>query len=268
MKRDWELIRWILKKAHSCEDAYPLVLTQGIYNGDHYALSIDELDFRKVCQHILFLRDENLAVVRVLGGAYLSEAGVAIDRLTMLGHSFLEASQDEQNWQQVVEAFKERGGSVQELIDSLKNSNQTGTHLIKNSNSTGNFVDLKIIDELRSARSSSFDLSKVIQFCEEINSSFSIENYIATTLLIRALINHIPPVFGQKTFQQVMSQVSKSRRELFKPLEEISRDVADLHTHDLIRHKENLPTRNQVEPFKPSLEVLLHEVVVEIQKIK
>jgi len=267
MKRDWELIRWILNEAHSCEDAYPLVLTQGIYNGIHYALKIDEHDFRKVCQHILFLGDENLAVVRVLGGTHLSEAGVVIDRITMLGHSFLEAAQDEHKWQQIAEAPKEKGGSIKELIDSLKNSNQTVTHLI-NKNLMGDFVDLKIIEELRSAINSSFDLSKVIRFCEEINSSFSIGNYIATTLLIRALINHIPPVFGQKTFQQVISQVSKSRRELFKSLEEISRDVADLHTHDLIRHNENLPTRNQVEPFKPSLEVLLHEVVVEIQRIK
>ena len=90
MKRDWDLIRWILNEVESCEDAYPLVLTQAIYNGDHYPLKVDEHDFRKVCQHILLLRDENLADVRVLGGTSLSLAGVAVDRLTILGHSFLE----------------------------------------------------------------------------------------------------------------------------------------------------------------------------------
>jgi hypothetical protein len=64
----------------------------------------------------------------------------------------------------------------------------------------------------------------------------------------------------------VVSQVSKSRRELFKPLDDVARDVADLHTHDLIRHKEVLPTKNQLEPFKANLEFLLQEVLVEVQK--
>nr|WP_290228151.1 DUF2513 domain-containing protein [Trichocoleus desertorum] len=266
MQRDWDLIRWLLNEVESCEDPYPLVLTQGMYGGEHYALDIDSQDFLKVFQHILFLGDENLAIVRVLGSKHLSSDGVAIDRLTMLGHSFLEAARDENLWTQAVEAVKEKGGSVKDLINNLKYINQTDAHLRQESNLVSDFVDHKIIEELRSVVSLSFDLSKVIRFCEEINSSFSSGNYIATTLLMRALINHIPPVFGQKTFQQVISQVSKSRRELFKPLEEVSRDVADLHTHDLIRHKENLPTRNQVEPFKPNLEVLLHEIVVEMQK--
>ncbi len=266
MKRNWNLIHWILNEVESCETAHPLVITQGVYGSEHYALDLDSHDFLKVCQHVLFLGDEELAVVRVLGGKNLTSTGVAIDRLTMLGHSFLEAARDENHWKQAVEAIKEKGGSVQDLIKDLKHLNQTGTYLKRDSNLISDFVDHKTLEELRLVVSSSFDLSKVIRFCEEINSCFSSGNYIATTLLMRALINHIPPIFGQKTFQQVISQVSKSRRELFKPLEEISRDIADLHTHDLIRHKENLPTRNQVEPFKPNLEVLLHEILVEMKK--
>lgn len=67
-------------------------------------------------------------------------------------------------------------------------------------------------------------------------------------------------------FQQVVSQVSKSRRELFKPLDEVARDVADIHTHELIRHKEILPTRNQLECFKPNIEFILAEIIVELEK--
>ncbi|MBD2255760.1 hypothetical protein H6G14_31780 [Nostoc parmelioides FACHB-3921] len=131
-----------------------------------------------------------------------------------------------------------------------------------------NYVNYQIIEYLKLVKSSKFDLDKLVGFCEELNSSFNSGNYIASILVIRAIINHIPPIFGQQTFHQVISQVSKSRRELFKPLEEIARDVADLHTHDVIRHKENLPTRNQVEPFKPNLEFLLQEILVEMEKIK
>jgi hypothetical protein len=129
------------------------------------------------------------------------------------------------------------------------------------------FVEPSVIADLRQSNHRKYDLTKVVRFCEELNSSFSSGNYLASSLLIRALLNHIPPIFGHTTFQQVVSQSPKSVKELLKPLEEISRDVADLHTHSLIRHKESLPTRSQVEPFKASLEVLLHEIIAKVQEL-
>jgi hypothetical protein len=126
------------------------------------------------------------------------------------------------------------------------------------------FVEPSVIEDLRNCMGKKYDLTKVVRLCEELNSSFSSGNYLASTLLIRALLNHVPPVFGHTSFQQVVSQSGKSVKELLKPLEEISRDVADLHTHALIRHKESLPTKNQVEPFKANLEVLLHEILSKV----
>lgn len=128
------------------------------------------------------------------------------------------------------------------------------------------FVEPSVVEQLHQCPSKNFDLAKVVRFCEELNSSYASGNYLATTLLIRALLNHVPPVFGHTTFQQVMSQSPKSVKDLLKPLEEICRDVADLHTHSLIRHKESLPTKSQVEPFKASLEVLLHEIIAKSQE--
>ena len=128
------------------------------------------------------------------------------------------------------------------------------------------FVEPSVIENLRQSSNKKYDLKKVVRICEELNSSYSLGNYLASTLLIRALLNHIPPVFGQIAFQQVVSQAGKSVKELLKPLEEISRDVADLHTHSLIRHKESLPTKSQVEPFKANLEVLLHEIIAKLQE--
>jgi hypothetical protein len=130
------------------------------------------------------------------------------------------------------------------------------------------FVEPSVIDQLRQCPSKEYDLGKVVRFCEELNSSYSSGNYLATTLLIRALLNHVPPVFGHTTFQQVVSQSPKSVKELLRPLEEVSRDVADLHTHSMIRRKESLPTKSQVEPFRASLEVLLHEIVAKAQDPK
>jgi hypothetical protein len=132
--------------------------------------------------------------------------------------------------------------------------------------STDVLVDPSVIDQLRQCPSKKFDLSKVVRFCEELNSSYSAGNYLASTLLIRALLNHVPPLFGHGTFQQVVAQSPRSVKEVLRPLEEVSRDVADLHSHSMIRHKENLPTKGQVEPFKANLEVLLHEIIVKAQE--
>jgi|SRR6266542_343473 len=128
------------------------------------------------------------------------------------------------------------------------------------------FVEPSVIEDLRRSNNKKHDLAKFVRFCEELNNSFSSGNFLASTLLIRALLNHVPPVFGHATFQQVVSQSRKSVKELLKPLEDISRDVADLHTHSLIRHKESLPTKSQVEPFKASFEVLLHEIIAKVQE--
>ncbi len=257
MKRDWDLLRWILDQVVSCPSSYPVTLTNGaMYGGPHYALDIGERKFEEVYEHIMLLGNSGLAEVRNLGRTQAGPAGVAIDRLTMAGHTFLEAARDETRWQQAMKTVNGKGGAVKDLLDDLQRP------LVQ----TTKFVDPEIIEQLRLEKNSKFDLSKVICFCEELNSSFSAGNYLASALLLRALINHIPPIFGHTTFHQVVSQVSKTRRELFKPLDEVARDVADLHTHDLIRHKEISPTRNQLEPFKPSLEFLLQEILVELHK--
>jgi len=152
---------------------------------------------------------------------------------------------------------------IQPLIDYIREITETS---IEWSEILDEFIDSSIIEQLNQIKNSKFDLTKVIRFCEELNNSFSVGNYLASTLLLRAIINHVPPIFGHTTFSQVVSQASKSRKELFKLLEESARPVADLHTHDIIRHKEILPTKNQLEPFKPSLEFLLQEIVIELQK--
>lgn len=125
----------------------------------------------------------------------------------------------------------------------------------------GAFVDPSVIDALRKSTNKRYDLSKVVRFCEELNSSYSAGNYLASTLLIRALLNHVPPVFGHTTFLQVASEAPRPVGVPLKLLEEECRKVADLHTHLTIRCKENLPTRSQLDPFQAGLEVLLQEIL-------
>jgi hypothetical protein len=146
------------------------------------------------------------------------------------------------------------------LYISLKELSETQ----KRGKSAEMFVAVSVLDDLRRSKNKKYDLAKVVRFCEELNSSYAAGNYLASILLIRALINHVPPVFGQNTFGQVVSQAGRSLKELLKPLDEIARDVGDLHTHSLIQRQESLPTKNQVEPFKANLEVLLQNIIVRV----
>jgi hypothetical protein len=124
MKRNWDLLRWILNQAESYQGGHPIVLSIGIYNGSHYKLDIGELDFGEVCEHMLLLRDASLAEVRELGRTYEGLAGVALDRLTMAGHDFLEASKNDTVWKKAMNIVKEKGDSVSlgvltQLLSSL-----------------------------------------------------------------------------------------------------------------------------------------------------
>lgn len=97
--------------AQSCKGGHPLVLTDGTaYGGRHDPLS--ELDFEEVYEHILLLRDSNLAEVQDFGSTFSGPAGAAIIRLTMTGHDFLEAAQDETLWQKAMTVVNEKGGAV------------------------------------------------------------------------------------------------------------------------------------------------------------
>lgn len=112
MKRDWNLLRWILSEAESCDSGYPLVLTKGIYAPSHYPLDPKEHKFEDVCEHMLLLGDSGLAEVHDLGRDFDGPVGVALDRLTMSGHDFLEAARDENRWKKAVTTVNEKGGTV------------------------------------------------------------------------------------------------------------------------------------------------------------
>jgi hypothetical protein len=105
------------------------------------------------------------------------------------------------------------------------------------------------------------DLTKLIRMCEELNDCYARENYIACALMVRAVINHIPPVFGTQTFSQFVSQAGRSVKAAMESLDDDARVVADLHNHATMRAREPLPSRAQIDPFRPSFELLLQEVI-------
>jgi hypothetical protein len=106
-----------------------------------------------------------------------------------------------------------------------------------------------------------FDLSKLRAFCDELNDCYERGNYLSVLLLIRAVMNHVPPIFGYRTFAEVAASAPRSVKAILRQLEDDARPLGDLHSHMLIRQREVVPTINQVDPYKPAFEVLLNEVI-------
>ena len=88
---------------------------------------------------------------------------------------------------------------------------------------------------------------------------------MATTLLMRAMLNFVPPLFGQEMFSQVVAQTSRSLKDSFIHLESRLLKIADVHIHRHIMTAEFYPSSAQVEPFKPQFELLLQEVLTRMQ---
>lgn len=123
-------------------------------------------------------------------------------------------------------------------------------------------VDPQRVEQLKGLRSEQFDFSKLIRLCEELNVAFATESYFATAMLTRAVVDHVPPIFGVRTFAEVANNYagSQSFKASMKTLEQSSRNIADQHLHCQIRAAETIPTGTQVN-FSNDLDVLLGEIV-------
>lgn len=124
------------------------------------------------------------------------------------------------------------------------------------------YVHPSRIRELQSIASVGFDLAKLVQLCKELNISYQSKGYFATIMLIRSILDHVPPIFGYRYFAEVANNYKggKSFSEVMLRLENTSRKIADLHLHQQIRSSEVLPNRTQVD-FSNELDVLLAELV-------
>lgn len=124
------------------------------------------------------------------------------------------------------------------------------------------FVNESRIAELKTIQSSSFDLTRLIELCREIDFCYRHECYLAVAALTRALLDHVPPIFGFSSFTEVARNYSggKSFRDSMQHLEKSARKIGDANLHTQIRRRESLPTPTQVN-FANDLDVLLAEIL-------
>jgi hypothetical protein len=85
--------------------------------------------------------------------------------------------------------------------------------------------------------------------------------HLTTGILVRAIIDHVAPIFGFSTFPEVANHYkgTKSFKSAMQRLNDSLRNLADSYLHVQIRKVESLPTFNQVD-FRAELDALLSEV--------
>jgi hypothetical protein len=128
------------------------------------------------------------------------------------------------------------------------------------------YVDPDRINELKALSPPIYDLARLVRLCEELNVCFAAECYLAMIVLTRAIIDHVPPIFGQRTFADVANNWAggKSLKESFLHLDGSSRKIADHYLHAQVRKSEPLPNAVQVN-FSNALDLLLAEVVAKLK---
>jgi len=123
------------------------------------------------------------------------------------------------------------------------------------------YINTELIGRFQSLNDG-YNYKKLIAILNEINSSYSSGNSYACATLLRALFDHIPPLFGFNNFESVVNQHpwQQSVKEFMKRLLDFKNEPDDiLHSH--INNKEdfftidNLPSNNRVNR-------LLQEAVV------
>jgi len=187
-----------------------------------------------------------IATLKRIGDPDLSES---VSNINAYPENIIEAHTLRAELYTVIDQFEEIAQNPDYEINAAKNAA---------------FLDHAVLNNLRQLNNQHFDTCKLCRMCEELNEAYARGNYISSVLLLRAIINHIPAIFGFKSFAQVVAQSGRSIKAILSRLEDDARPIADLHTHILIRQKEHLPTKNQIEPYKAGFEVLIQEIIIKL----
>jgi hypothetical protein len=167
---------------------------------------------------------------------------------------------DVHNLYSVFDAHAEVGALLPDIEEALRSAPESLLSV-----GTGAWiVSSDVIRRLVAVQTAKVDTEVLVGLCREINSSWSHGNVVATALVMRAVLNYVPPVFGHETFPQVVAQSPRTLKEAWSHLEEGLRKVADFHAHRRLGPADIFPSPAQVEPFKPQFELLLHEVLARV----
>ncbi|MFC2088412.1 hypothetical protein ACFLSX_02340 [Calditrichota bacterium] len=124
------------------------------------------------------------------------------------------------------------------------------------------YINPSRLEEIKSISHPDFDLKRIVSYCLEINSCYRNGNYHAIGMLLRSLMDHVPPIFNAQNFSGVYNNYSgtKSFKQMMEYLDKQLRKIADSYLHTHISNKEVLPNETQID-FRQGLDVLLSEII-------
>jgi hypothetical protein len=109
-------------------------------------------------------------------------------------------------------------------------------------------IDKARLSEVRALKVAGYDLTRLVCLCEELDYCYQVGAYHAVIMLTRAILDHVPPLFGCKNFAEVANNYAgtKSFKQSMDHLQGGARNIADLHLHGQVRAVESLPNATQV----------------------
>jgi len=126
------------------------------------------------------------------------------------------------------------------------------------------FIPAKRINELKNIKNSEFDLTRLIKYCEEINSNYP-DNIFSVIFLCRAILDHCPPIFNEENFKSVIAHIDKSAKSELTPLSEILKGKADYQIHKQIKKgkREVIPIPEDID-FSDKMNTLIARIIENI----
>lgn len=105
------------------------------------------------------------------------------------------------------------GGFVPGLVAST-DSEQDEVYLYPARLDLGPYIDPRITDAIRvKVGASRFNLDKLLKLIEELNDNYQDERVYATHALLRAMLDHIPPILGHRDFKTVATNYAWGRTD-------------------------------------------------------
>jgi len=141
-----------------------------------------------------------------------------------------------------------------------------GTSAQSGGTSTISYVNPSRIAALHELDRPRLDPKRLICLLEELNKAAASDCYMATAMVVRAILDHVPTVYGYRTFAQVVANYGwpQSVKRSMDHLDKSLRNIADGHLHLPMRQAEDVPTFHQVD-FRPALDQLLGDVTIALR---
>lgn len=93
--------------------------------------------------------------------------------------------------------------------------------------SSASYIREEIVKGFR-GKKDSFDYKKLVRLLEELNSNFAAGHLYSSSMLVRAVLDHVPPLLGCGSFEEVVSSYvwpSKAEKDFMESLRDYKLDA-------------------------------------------